>query len=83
MKTYTVKKGDSLWAIARKLLGDGSKYKEIKKANGLTSDAIQVGMVLKIPSGRNYEEIGKAFEKALNDVDNLNSVDKLFSLIGD
>ena len=80
---YTVKKGDSLWQIAKKLLGDGNKYREIKKANNLTSDAIQPGMVLKIPSGRNYEEIGKAFEKALNDVDNLNSVDKLFSLIGD
>ena len=47
--TYTVKAGDSLWAIADKQLGDGSRYGEIKTANGLTSDTIHVGQVLKIP----------------------------------
>lgn len=47
--TYTVKPGDSLWAIAEKELGDGSRYKEIKTANGLTSDTIHTGQVLKIP----------------------------------
>ncbi len=47
--TYTVKPGDSLWAIAEKELGDGNRYNEIKTANGLTSDTIHVGQVLKIP----------------------------------
>lgn len=48
-KTYTVKNGDSLWAIAAKQLGNGSRYKEIKSLNGLTSDTIHAGQVLKLP----------------------------------
>lgn len=46
--TYTVKKGDSLWEIARKQLGNANRYKEIKTLNGLKSDNIKVGQVLKI-----------------------------------
>ncbi len=32
-KTYTIKKGDSLWTIAQRTLGNGSRYKEIVAAN--------------------------------------------------
>lgn len=46
---YTVKTGDSLWAIAAKLLGSGSRYKEIKSLNGLKDDVIYAGQVLKMP----------------------------------
>ncbi len=49
--TYTVKKGDSLWKIAKKLLGSGNKYKQIQSANGLSSALIKVGQKLKIPKG--------------------------------
>lgn len=49
-ETYTVKKGDSLWAIAAKKLGNGNRYKEIKTLNGLTSDTIHAGQVLKLPN---------------------------------
>lgn len=47
--TYTVKKGDTLWGIAKKYLGAGNRYTQIMAANGKTSDVIRVGEVLKIP----------------------------------
>lgn len=49
-KTYTVKSGDSLWKIAASQLGNGSRYTEIKSLNGLTSDVIHAGQVLKLPN---------------------------------
>lgn len=59
--TYVVVAGDSLWGIANGLLGDGSRYTEIKTLNGLTSDIIYVGQTLKIPvksSGSNTNNGG-------------------------
>ena len=48
--TYTVVKGDSPWSIAEKVLGSGSKYKELMACNGLAENAtIYAGQVLKIP----------------------------------
>lgn len=35
--TYVVKAGDTLWAIAKKYLGNGQKYKEIAKLNNITN----------------------------------------------
>lgn len=46
---YEVVKNDSLWKIAQKYLKNGSRYPEIKKLNGLTSDTIYPGDKLKIP----------------------------------
>jgi LysM repeat protein len=48
-KTHTVVKGDTLWALANKYLGDGSRYKEFMTLNSLTSTVIHVGLVLLIP----------------------------------
>jgi len=48
-KTYIVKKGDSLWGIARKQLGSGARYPEIMSLNNLSSTTIYPGQVLKIP----------------------------------
>ena len=33
--SYTVKPGDTLWAIAKKVYGDGSKWSELAKKNGI------------------------------------------------
>ena len=46
---YTVVHGDSLWAIAERFLGAGSRYAEIKEANGLKDNTIYSGQKLKIP----------------------------------
>lgn len=49
-KTYTVKAGDTLWAIAKKELNDGSKYNEIAKLNNISNpNQIKPGQVLRLP----------------------------------
>ena len=48
-KIYTVVPGDNLWRIAEKELGDGRRCADIRALNGLTSNAIRVGMKLLIP----------------------------------
>lgn len=49
-RTYTVKEKDSLWGIAAKTLGNGARYTEIKKLNGLKNNTIKAGQVLKLPA---------------------------------
>ena len=49
---HTVEKGDTLWAIAEKTMGNGSKYNEIFEANKpllKDPDEIYPGQVLRIP----------------------------------
>lgn len=48
---YTVQKGDTLWGIAERTLGNGAYYFQIKQANNMTSDMIYPGQVLIIPRG--------------------------------
>lgn len=51
-KTYTVKPGDTLWAIAKKTLGDGGRWREIYNNNtnviGKDPNLIFPGQVLRI-----------------------------------
>jgi nucleoid-associated protein YgaU len=49
---HTVEKGDTLWAISKKALGDGNRYNEIFEANKPMlkhPDKIYPGQVLRIP----------------------------------
>ena len=47
---YTVKKGDSLWKIAKEHLGDGNRWKEIQTLNAFADDCIiYPDQVLKLP----------------------------------
>jgi nucleoid-associated protein YgaU len=49
--TYTVTDTDTLWAIAKRYLGDGSRYPEIAELNNIPNpDIIYPGQVLTIPS---------------------------------
>ena len=58
-RTYTVKHGDSMWEIAKKYLGDGSKYKQLYSMNkelidrrnakeGTSKYTIYTGQVLRL-----------------------------------
>lgn len=52
-RTYTVVKGDTLWGIAKKFYGDGSKYTRIAGANSAVvknPNLIYPGQVLTIPA---------------------------------
>lgn len=52
-KTYIVKKGDSLWAISKRVYGYGNKWRTIYNANkktiGSNPNKLSVGMKLVIP----------------------------------
>ena len=46
---YEVVAGDNLWRIAERKLGSGTRYTDIRELNGLTSNAIRIGMKLLLP----------------------------------
>lgn len=46
-KTYTVVAGDTLWGVANR---NDTTVNDLKEANGLTSDSLFVGQVLRIPT---------------------------------
>ena len=49
-RIHTVVKGDTLWDIAAKYLGNGARYPEVKTLNELKSNTIYSGWKLKIPN---------------------------------
>jgi len=50
VKTHKVKKGDTMWDMSEKYLGDGRRWKEIAKLNGMKDGwDLRVGKDIKIP----------------------------------
>ena len=48
--TYTVKKGDTLYGIARKKYNDGKQWQKIASANpGLSPSSLRVGQTIQLP----------------------------------
>lgn len=48
-QTYTVQKGDTLWGIAKRFLGDGSRYREIATLNNIANpNLIYPGRVFRL-----------------------------------
>lgn len=51
---YVVKKGDTLWGIARQIYGTGKHWPRIQQANPVVlkdPDLVNPGLVLRIPKG--------------------------------
>jgi nucleoid-associated protein YgaU len=49
-RSYTVQKNDSYYSIAKKELGNASRWKEIEKLNNIASEDLHVGKVIKLPA---------------------------------
>lgn len=54
---HKVVKGDCLWNLAERWLGNGNRYKEIMTLNNLTSTTLRIGQMLKIPSSEKTESL--------------------------
>ena len=50
-RTYTIQKNDSYYSIAKKELGNAARWKELEKLNnGIASEDLRVGKVIKLPA---------------------------------
>lgn len=59
-RMYTVIEGDTLWDIAAKKLGDGTRYTEIMQLSGLTDTTIYPGQELTLPGCLEQNSIPEA-----------------------
>lgn len=67
VRTHTVKKGDTLWAIAEKYLGSGAKYKQIATLNKISNpNRVAIGTVLKIDKDTTSSGSGSSSSSSSN-----------------
>ena len=61
---YTIKQGDNLSSIAKKYLGDASRYDEIVKINpGINPSNLQVGSTVNLPDNAQISSVKQNSEK--------------------
>lgn len=48
--SYTVKKGESYYTIAKKMLGSSSRWREIERLNSIPAEELRAGAVIKLPA---------------------------------
>ena len=88
--TYVVKSGDSLYSIARKY---NTTVDEIKRLNNLSSNLLNIGQVLKIPSGSstntyvvksgdNLYSIARKYQITVDELKKLNNLNSNLLSIG-
>lgn len=75
--TYTVKKGDSLWSIAKKY---NTTVEQLKAANNLTSNLLNISQVLKIPQTEVPVEPGDYTVYTVVSGDNLYNIARRYNL---
>lgn len=70
MKTYTVKKGDTLWDISKRELGNANKWQKLHHCNydiiGDDPDIIEIGQKIFIPKWKTKLYCLKRLEKTLS-----------------
>lgn len=87
---YIVQKGDNLWAIANKY---DISIDNLKKANDLKTNTIQIGQILKIPGSSNYNsyivqkgdslwKIAEKYGTTINKIMTINNLDSTTLQIG-
>lgn len=75
--TYIVKKGDSLWSIAKKY---NTTIEQLKVANNLTSNLLNIGQILKIPQIETPIKQGDYIVYTVVSGDNLYNIAKKYNL---
>ncbi|MBA3937850.1 MAG: LysM peptidoglycan-binding domain-containing protein [Planctomycetes bacterium] len=55
-RTYKVKKGETYYLIAKRELGSASRWKELQKLNGIASEDLHEGQVIKLPAGKTIDD---------------------------
>ena len=77
--TYTVQRGDSLYSIAAKY---NTTVEELKRINGLTTNILSIGQVLKLPSNESAESpsVDEGISYTVKKGDSLYSIAKKYNV---